>query len=370
MKVAHLSTAHGAGDTRIMEKEAGSLLRAGWDVVAILAHHTSETIGGIRVVGVPRQKRRLARATVGALRTMLAALREKPDVYHFHDPELIPVGLLLRVLGKKVVYDVHETNSETVEYKTYIPKTIRPLVAWLIRNLELTASKHFSGIVAATPKIGDQFKELQTPRVTVQNFPKLNPELSSAPLRNRSCAAIYAGVISEPRGLMTMVDAMSLLPESLAVHLILAGPMTPAARANAGARPGWKRVKEIGPFRPAALPELLSGARVGLVLFHPMSNHLESYPTKMFDYMAAGLPVIASDFPLWRSIMADHDCGLLVDPLSPTAIANAIEYLLTNEEAAETMGERAREMVWTTYNWETEERKLVAFYDKLLPIAD
>lgn len=364
MKVAHLSTVHGVSDGRIVGKEARSLSAAGWEVVVILAHTTSEMLDDIRVIGVRRRERRLARITGAAFETMRVALREKADVYHFHDPELIPVGLCLRALGKKVVYDVHETNWATVAYKSYLPTWSRPALAWLIRNIELTASKYFSGIVAATPKIAEQFMDIETPCVTIQNFPKLTSKECERPFGRRGRIAIYAGVITEGRGLLEMVDAVNLLPESFGASLVLAGPIAPDALAKARTRPGWSRVVARGAFQAAELPQLLSKARVGLVVLQPMNNYKESYPTKMFEYMAAGLPVIASDFPLWRSILSEQDCGLLVDPSEPAAIASAMEYLLRNEEVAEQMGQRGREVALRRYNWETEERKLTAFYER------
>jgi glycosyltransferase involved in cell wall biosynthesis len=356
---------HGVGDNRIIEKEARTLAASGWEVVAIMAHDATEVMGAIRVVGVRRRKRRLARVTVAAFQTLLAALRESADVYHFHDPELIPVGLCLRALGHKVVYDVHETNSASVAYKSYIPRWIRPTLASLIRIIELRASSYFSGIVAATPAISEQFRAIPTPRVTVQNFPKLDPAQRDTLWDDRGQAAIYAGMVSESRGLLEMVDAVNLLDNSFSHPLILAGPIMPDALVKAQGRPGWKRVSAIGKYSIAELPDLLANARVGLVVFRPLSNHLDSYPTKLFEYMAAGLPVIASNFPLWRSIVGDYNCGLLVDPLDPEDIARAIQYLLTNDDVAKQMGARARELVWSNYNWVTEGRKLVAFYDHL-----
>ncbi len=97
-----------------------------------------------------------------------------------------------------------------------------------------------------------------------------------------------------------------------------------------------------------------------------MPNHVDAQPNKMFEYMSAGIPVIASDFPLWREIIEGCGCGICVDPLDPKKIAEAIDYLVDNPEIARRMGENGRKAVYDRYNWDVEEKKLLALYDSLL----
>jgi glycosyltransferase involved in cell wall biosynthesis len=366
MKAVHISTVHKAIDRRIMDKEARALAVAGWDVVVILPHPRTELVDGIRVVGVPNTTNRVLRSTVTAFRALRKALVEKGDVYHFHDPELIPVGVVLRLLGKRVIYDVHETHSATVAQKPYIPRWIRPPLSWVIQHVEFAAAKIFSGLVPATPGIGGQFSHLKTPQVTVQNFPRLQPQRGAvAPLRSRSRKVVHTGMVSESRGLLTMIEAIGLVDPAICEELILASEVTPASLEKARLLAGWSRVNLTGAFKPNELPGLLSQARVGLVLFHPYANHIESYPTKLFEYMAGGLPVIASNFALWEKIVSESRCGLLVDPLRPAEIAEAIQYLLTHDDVAEEMGANGKAAVASRFNWDAEARKLTDFYETL-----
>ena len=121
-----------------------------------------------------------------------------------------------------------------------------------------------------------------------------------------------------------------------------------------------------GPVLHEKVSELLAQARVGVATLHPDPNYLGSLPTKLFEYMAAGLPVVASNFPLWKEIVEGNKCGLTVNPLDPEEIAHAIEYLINHPDEARRMGENGRQAVLEKYNWETEGKKLLALYEKLL----
>ena len=364
MKVVHLSTVHSIADSRIMEKEASALVDAGWTVVVVLPHDKDEIQHGVRIVGVDKPSNRLTRATVTAVKVALKGLKERGDVYHFHDPELLPIGLALRTLGKTVVYDVHETHSATIAHRPYLPKWLRRPLAHIVKNLELVAARQFSGIVAATPAIEEQFRNIKTARVVVQNFPLLDGTdwNSRVRERNRRPVAVYMGAMSVGRGAITMVQAMGFVRSDLGVRLTLAGSITSELLEKLRAQPGFERVNVAGRLSRPQLNEILAEASVGMVVLHPEPNYVSSFPTKMFEYMVAGLPVIASDFPLWRSIVLSNRCGLVVDPLNPSEIAQAIEYLISHEAEAREMGQRGSDLVRREYNWSTEREKLIAFY--------
>lgn len=298
------------------------------------------------------------------------AVRQFADVYHFHDPELIPVGLLLRLRGKNVIYDVHEDLPRCLPHKPYLPGWVGVPLAYIAEFVENTASRFFSSVVAATPGIAARFYAMSPPTVVVHNYPLLS-EVAAMPVRpwdRREMSIAYVGSsVSSSRAALEMVRAMALMPPDLAATLNLAGPFSPESLRDAlAAEPGWNRIRVCGLLDRPGVVELLSRARVGLVLQHPEPNAMAGKPIKMFEYMAAGIPVISSDFPLWRQIVDGASCGLCVDPLNPRSIAGAIQYLLTRPVEAEEMGRRGRRAIQEHYNWSREEAKLLALYGELV----
>lgn len=367
--VAHVSTVHPRADTRIYVKELRTL-GAAWPGAVCLCVQDGrgdETLeGGVSVIDMgPRPVGRFGRSVVGSYRVWKTIRRLRPQVVHFHDPELIVVGLLLRLLGYRVVYDVHENVPQQIMQKTWLPSVVRTPVSICARFVERLGGAVFDGVVAATPPIANRFPERKT--VLVQNFPRAE-ELMQAdrkPMREREPLAVYVGGISEIRGVRGMVEALERMPSHYGMTLSLAGNFaSEALRQELQRMPGWSKVHDAGWLDRAAVAQVMARARVGLLVLHPVPNYVESQPVKLFEYMSAGLPVIASDFPLWREMAGE--CSLFVDPLEPQAIADAMAWLMDHPEEAERMGMKGRELVETRFNWAREGEKLVRFYDRLL----
>jgi glycosyltransferase involved in cell wall biosynthesis len=308
--------------------------------------------------------------TVTAWHIYRVAIEENGDIYHIHDPELLLIAIVLRLRGKRVVYDVHEDLPRQIDGKPWIPRGLRKPVALVAEVCERITAACCSGVVAATPTIARRFRGSTT--VIVRNFPMLDewavvgcPAYDKRPVR-----VVYVGAITELRGGIEMVKAMERLPQSLGAELWLAGlfssPMFEECLAGLA---GWQSVRSLGWQNRKAVDDLLANGRVGLALLHPRQSYWESLPIKLFEYMASALPVIVSDFPQWREIVRDADCGLVVNPLDVNAIAGAIEWLLTHPLEASAMGQRGREAVLSKYRWETEAEKLLDLYSKLLSVA-
>lgn len=366
-RIAHLSSAHPACDDRIFEKECRSLADAGYDVVLVAPHDRSEVVGGVRVHGVPIIEGRMKRMTQTVHAVYRAAVEEDAAVYHLHDPELLPVAVLLRLRNKRVIFDFHEDFPLQVSTKNWIPKPLRAPTVMIARFMTALAVRSSHKVVAATPGIAQTLPLSKTG--IVQNYPVIESFGSngSAPYAERAAGAVYIGAISAARGVKEMVQAMSMLPADIDSKLFMAGEFQPSGLLDeVQSLPGWERTRFVG-FQPRhEIAQLLARVRIGLVLLHPAPNYIESQPVKLYEYMTAGLPVVASDFPYWRRIVDEAGCGLLVDPKDPRAIADAIEWLFRNPKEAEEMGKRGREAVFTRYNWRAEVPKLLGLYEEVL----
>jgi glycosyltransferase involved in cell wall biosynthesis len=369
MKIVHLTSAHPIHDARILHKEAATLAAAGHEVVLVAAGEgDGAVIRGVQVRVVAHAGGgRPGRMTRTVWRVLRAAQAERADVYHFHDPELIPVGVWLKLLGRRVVYDVHEDLPAQILSKYWIRPALRRPVAFAVRLLEGAVSRLFDALVVANPAHAVRFPASRT--VVVRNLPDL-AEFPFAPALGASHVpvAIYVGALTRVRGALEMVRAMALLPPSCPARLWLGGRFSePGLEAACRKEPGWSRVDFLGWLERGQLAERLGRARFGMVVLHPTPQHHTSYATKLFEYMSAGLPLVVSDLPINREIVDATRCGLVVDPLNPAAIARAIVWLLEHPAEAEAMGRRGRAAVEQRYNWQHEALALLALYERFRP---
>ena len=369
IKICVLTSAHPPFDVRIFHKECKSLARAGYEVTLVAPHQQSERIDGVTIKAVTPPKGRLERCFKTTAAVYRAAMGVDADAYHFHDPELMLVGLLLRARGKPVIYDIHEDLPLTVSYKPYVPKWLQRPLAKAFSMLESFATRYFSGLIAATPEIAARFSGHRNVSV-VQNYPVREDFLREATATASATVpgyVTYVGLrITQARGAKEMVLAMALVNAAHPIRLKLAGTIEPPALLHElKATSGWQSTDYLGPLGRAGVSETMQNAIAGLVVLHPEPNYVTSHPVKLFEYMCAGIPVIASDFPVFRSIVQGAKCGLLVDPLSPDQIAEAIQFLCTHPAEARAMGERGRLAVRSRYNWEHEEKSLLEVYGRI-----
>jgi glycosyltransferase involved in cell wall biosynthesis len=361
--VVHVSTVHGAGDTRIVQKECRSLIEAGYRTVLVVTSDDDPGVRGLILRRLPRAGTRLRRLTISPIRALRQALRERADLYHVHDPELIPMALILKALGKRVVYDAHEHLPRQVMSKHWIPAVVRRPVAALAGALEGFADRYLDGIVVANASTAARFRRSHT--ALVENFARVRADDAEPPdLADRSNTVIYVGGVSDNRGLGTMIDAIRILgrPD---VTLVLIGPLeegttVPDLDGVAG------QVELTGRLDLPSVEARLRDARVGLSVLKPIPNYMENYPTKIFEYMAAGVPVVASDFPLYRGVVDGERCGISVDPTSAPAVADAIARLLDDSAEAQAMADRGRAAVIERYSWNAASRSLLSLYERIL----
>lgn len=368
LKICHLTSVHSYTDTRIYLKECKSASENGFNVYLIAPNAPTEIQEGVNIIGVNRiEGNRISRFTKTIKDVYKKALEIDADVYHFHDPELIPISLKLKKQGKKVIYDVHEDVPNDILLKQWIPAPLRKTISFIFEKYEKYASKKFDYIITSTDTIRDRFIKYGANSRSLYNYPLLKEfnDISKQKDVKKNKLVCYVGGISKDRGLNQMLDAINLIKHT-DVKLGLAGPfMYDGEKIEAQQNKGWRRTEYFGTLNRDGVKDVLSNSIAGLVVLKPTNTFIPSLPIKMFEYMSAGIPVISSNFPFWEEIIKGSDCGICVDPLNSNEISDAISFIIKNPQRAKEMGENGHLAIKERYNWENESKKLISIYNNL-----
>ena len=373
-QVMIISSVHRWNDTRLLYREASTLSEQYRVEVDAEAPFASQQWGDIQIRGLkilPRWARPIHWITLG-----WRALTSPARVIHFHDPELIPLGLMLRMVGKEVIYDVHEDVPLDLLEKAWIPVYLRRIMVAVYRLWQALADRFLSAIITATEPIAAQF---HNHRLTViRNYPPVKI-LSSAdarePFRPGSrLALIYLGSISESRGVLEIIQACNYLPKSWDYRLSVVGASKPGSAYGqellAAAAPFDGRVEFRGHLDFKEAVSALNAAHMGLVCTHPTPNDLVGQPLKLLEYLVAGLAVVLSDFPAWHQYVAGYPLYECVDPKNPAAIADGIITLASTLSTVDVRQARVEvQKMQRKYDWASQAELLSALYRSILPIG-
>lgn len=365
-EIVHVSSAHPWTDNRVHLREAAGAAAAGYRV-RLVAVESDVTAGptGVDVVTIPRRRRR-ARVLVSSAQALWLAARSRARVCHLHDPELYWGVPVLRLLGRRVIVDAHEDLPDQVMSKAYVTPRLAPVArafAQAVVRLASTADR----VVAATESIASTYPAGKT--VLVRNFPRLRElEITAAPPSHREPVVAYVGSLTQNRGSAAVAGLTRSAAFPAGWRLEIAGHVAAPEADDLVARPRADGLPLVfhGRLAPEATRDLLLTSRVGLVVFEPTAAHLNSLPTKLFEYMAAGLAVVVSDFPLWRRLLGDLDCATFVDPLDADAVAAAVAVYDSDPELLDRHGRNARRAAVDTFSWQGEEATLLALYRDLI----
>lgn len=363
-KICHITTVHPRFDTRIFIKQCISLSKH-YQVNLIVADGMGdETKDGVifHDIGL-RQKARIKRAKIDSEKALKKALELNCEVYHLHDPELSRIGIKLKKAGKKVIYDAHEDLPRQIYGKPYLKNWMKPLLSKFIEWQENKSVKQFDYIITATTHIKNRFLKINPHSIDINNYPIIGELKNNTEWKSRNNKICYIGAIDKVRGIYEMVDSLKYTN----AKLLLGGKFSSIGLENKiKLKKHWVDVEYKGFIDREKVSEVLSNSKAGLVTLHPIINYLDALPVKMFEYMMAGLPVITSNIPLWKDIIETTKSGIAVNPLNPKEIGEAINYLINNPEEAEQMGKNGQKAVKEKYNWEIEEKKLIAVYKEIL----
>ncbi len=368
IKVCHMTSAHDAEDDRIFFKEAVSLAKNQYDVFVVAKGETYDK-DGVHIVGCGKPSgNRIARILSFSKRVYKTALELDADLYHFHDPELLPYALKLKNHGKKVIFDSHEKYTEQLKNKPYLPSWITKIIARLYGYYENRVLKRIDAVIFPCTMSGKNPFADQCKRAAIISNAAILGEFfdrydSNAPKRERQVC--YVGGLTEARGITNNMLAAYKAGASLA----LAGDFSPEDyREKLAAMPEFSCVDERGVLNRKGVQELLAESQIGLctLLDHGQYLKIDTFGIKVFEYMSMALPVILSHSH-FNDYMADkYKFGICVDPADADDIAKAIRYLLDHPEEAREMGENGRRAVKEEFNWGVEEKKLLALYEDIL----
>lgn len=377
-KVCLLTTAHDALDVRIFYKECKSLSEDGYRVYLIASHEKDETVDGINIVSLHLGGSRVYRFLVKGWAALWKAVKLNADVYHFHDPDLIPAGLLLKLFGKKVIYDVHEDVPKDILSKEWIGNlAIRKIVSFLFLKFLKFSSLFFDKIIAATPGISKGFSENRT--TVLRNVPyysfidSIRPEAVVVTPKSLTAfyepriktvpSVIYAGGLTAIRGIREIIEAVGLLDG--AVELWLLGWWEDHGyERECKSLCGWKHVRYFGARSLNETYAMMKQADIGIINFLPVPNSVESLPNKVFEYLTCRLPVIMSEFEYWKELFVT--CAVFANPADPPNIAEKIKSLLENPALKSRLVNEGRRLIENEYSWESESKKLIELYKSLM----
>lgn len=365
INICHMTTVHPRTDTRIILKECSSLAMNGWSVSLLVNDGKGrEVVNGVEIEDIKLQfKSRILRIMLAPIKMLFTALSKKADVYHFHDPELIPVGLVLRLLRKKVIYDAHEDVPRQILTKTWIPIYLRRVVSSIFELLEDFSVKRFSHVFTATDFITKRFSQKIDGVTTINNYPLLSEFISVDRAKVEQKSICYIGGITRIRGIKELVKALEYVGD---VKLYLAGIFeSDKLKQEITTLEGWKKVEFLGFANRKSVCDVFSKSRVGILPFLPVPNHIHSSPNKMFEYMSAGLPIIATNFEYWVEIVEKNRVGVCAMSECPEKLAEKISFLLNNESLANELGKNGKKLVDNAFNWNVEEKKMLSVYSDL-----
>lgn len=366
IKVCHMTSTHQQHIPRLI-KESNSIIKFGGKSF-VVAQGKSFDYNGIDIIGVEENnKGRFSRMTETSKKIYQKALELNADIYHIHDPELLIHALKLKRKGKIVIFDSHEFYGEQIKTKKYLPKILRSIIASVYMAYETYICKKIDAVIGVCTIEGkDYFLNRTKKTVLISNssiFDEFKPSYQIDFSSRKK--VIHVGVLSYERGITHLIKGVA----KTGCKLLLAGNFSPLKyKEELDKLNEYKCVEYRGFLEKKEVIRVLDSALVGVatLLNSGQYHRIDTMATKVYEYMAMGLPVIVSDYPFARKLIEEEKCGICVDPENTEEIAQAINYLLDNPDIAKKMGENGRRAVLEKYNWGVEEKKLLKLYEELL----
>lgn len=364
MRICHISTVHPLLDDRIFYKECTTLAESGFEVFYVVTHDKRETINGVNIIPLSKNENRFHRIFFKGWEALKKALDINADIYHFHDPELLFIGSILKLKGKKVVYDVHEDVPLQILNKEWLGNIfVRKMISKIFNFIEKNLAKKYDGIVTVTTDIVDKFY-MNKNVILLRNFPVLAiiEKAEEAKMEKVKPILIYAGGLTKIRGIKELIQTVGLLNGKAELWLLgkwESGEFEKECREIEG----WKYSKYLGLIPMENVYSYMKIADIGMCTLHPTQNHLTSWPVKAFEYMACEIPIVMSNFTYWMSEFKES--AVFADPKSANDIERVVNELLQNKDLRDKIVKSNKALVKEKFSWEAESKMLTQLYEKV-----
>lgn len=366
-KVCHITSVHSRYDTRIFQKECKSLANNGYQVTLLV----NDKLGAERIDGVNIEstmfepKFRINRILFSQKKLKKKAISVDAKIYHFHDPELLPLAIKLKKKGKKVIFDFHEDVAKQILYKSWIPKFVRKLVSNIYTAYSNSKIQLFDAVISVTPNLVESLREININTYMITNYPIIKSYTESR-LFNENNYICFAGGIDSQWNHKNIISAISRHANT---KYIMAGPADNTYLESLKELKGWSKVEYLGKIPFNQVEDVYKNSVIGVALLDYDSQvGLEGTfgNTKIFEFMESGLPIVCSKNRIWSEIVNKYNCGIAVDPNNVEEILNAFSILLNNKELAIQMGSNGRIAVEKEFNWKSQEFKLINLYNNII----
>lgn len=371
MKILFVAPVHPWDDVRVFQKQASSAAKAGMQVSVIAKSETEIVHNSVEIIPAEVTYSSRTKRFLSIPRLARQVLKEDADIYHLHNPDTIPIALMLKLFGKTVIYDTHEDFSERLIARDWIPFKLRKLVAYTVNRAEIFTAKICDASIATqedvVKRLGDKCTFIGNPPRVDENLLMNIKEIASLIPQpaQKTFRLVYIGSIGETRGIYEMIDSLVEINNTIDCRLWLIGSISENLLNSIKLKEGWKFVDFIERIPQEQALAYVYLSDIGLIYINDVADHRKSDANKLYEYMSLGLPFIASDFPLWKNKLNWIGAGLFITPGSANLLTEAVlEIYKKSEKERLEMGQRGKEYTMS-HSWEKEFSKLLNVYNTI-----
>ena len=367
-KVCVITTAHPAGDNRIFHREVKSLSKM-YKVIYITTSGDLKNLGTIELRYIEGWSNHFQRF-MGNFKAFMVAQKSKADIFHFHDPEFVPFGIILKILKKKpVIYDIHEDYPAAVMGREWIPRYLRKMISVFVVIGEKLTLRHLTQLIAASNSIFKRYSKINKKITLIDNFPSdeiINKFFKTEKSKNIVCL----GDLNEIRGAKILIPAVIDFIRDRQIDFYLIGDIRPESLKNdlLGGLDNetMSKIKITGHKDYEEAIRITSKMGVGVLSYMNIPNHLNTSPNKLYEYMGLGLAIIFTDLPNYKSYLQDEMVGISYKDNSCEDLLRALRDIYDGDIPLSKMQENGRKLFLEKYNWRVEEKKLLELYKYIL----